>query len=77
MSWGSGSSMFIDFWPLIQKHMPEQEDRIDFTAELLKLFVKEDMDPWEVEDLHEDVRAALQKSNIGIGEPDRYDDVSP
>ncbi len=77
MSWGSGSSMFIDFWPLIQKHMPEQEDRIDFTAELLKLFVKEDMDPWEVEDLHEDVRAALQKSKIGIAEPDRYDDVSP
>ena len=37
MSWRSGSSMFIEFWPLIQRYMPERQERIEFTAELLKL----------------------------------------
>ena len=75
MSWQSGSSMFIEFWPLIQQYMPERDDRIGFTAELLKLFVKEDMDTWDVEDVHEDVRAALLHAGVKIQEPERYDDV--
>ena len=33
------------------------------------------MDIWEVEDLHEDVRAAMLHAGIEIQEPGRYDDV--
>ena len=76
MSWHSGSSMFIDFWPLIQEYLLDRDERVDFTADLLKIFVKGDMDPWAVEDLHADVRAALARANIGVAESENYDDTA-
>ena len=54
--------------------MPDRQLRIDFTAALLKLFVENDMDSWDVEDLHPDVRAALRHAGIEIVEPDLYGD---
>lgn len=76
MSWRSGSSMFLEFWPLLQKHIPDQAHRIEFTANLLNLFVRDDMDPWEVEDVHPDIRAALIKAGIGLAEPEKYEGES-
>ena len=77
MSWRSGSSMFLEFWPLIQRHLPERDDRIEFTADLLQLLVKNDMDTWDVEDVDADIRAAMRQSGIEIAEPERYlDDPS-
>jgi hypothetical protein len=69
--------MFIDFWPIIQQYMPERDERVDFTARLLSLFVHDDMDPWDVEDIHPDIRAALQLADIGVSEPERYEDCQP
>lgn len=33
-----------------------------------------DMDPYDVEDIHPDVRAAMRAAGIAIREPDRYTD---
>jgi hypothetical protein len=78
MSWRAGSKLFIEIWPAIQLHIPDQPERIQFTAELLKVFAKEDMDPWAVEDIHPDIRAAMRLAGINISEPDRYkDDGNP
>jgi hypothetical protein len=74
MSWRRGSQLFTEMWPLIQANIPDREHRIDFTARLLKLFEEDDMDTWDVEDLHPDVRAALRRAGIEIAEPERYQD---
>jgi hypothetical protein len=68
--------MFIDFWPLIQEYIPDRDERVDFTADLLKILVKGDMDPWAVEDLDADVRAALLRANIGVAESEKYNDTA-
>ena len=74
MSWRSGSSLFIEIWPAIQKHIPERDIRIEFTAALLKLFVREDMDTYDVEDVHPDIRAAMRDAGLELSEPERYKD---
>jgi hypothetical protein len=74
MSWRTGSKLFIEMWPLIQANIPDKQERIEFTGELLQLFARWDVDTWEVEDVHPDIRAALRQADIEIAEPDRYKD---
>lgn len=74
MSWRSGSKLFLEVWPLLQANIPDREHRIEFTSKLLQLFVRDDMDPYDVEDIHQDVRAAMRQAGIEIAEPDRYRD---
>ena len=50
MSWRTGSKLFIEMWPLIQANIPDKQERIEFTGELLQLFAKWDVDTWELED---------------------------
>ena len=77
MSWRTGSKLFIEMWPLIQDHILDRQERIEFTGELLRIFKKADMDTWDVEDVHPDIRAAMRHVGIEIAEPDRYDDADP
>ena len=72
MSWRSGSKLFIEIWPAIQSSIPDRQHRIEFTGELLKLFVKCDMDPYDVEDVHPDIRAAMRHVGLEIAEPEHY-----
>ena len=74
MSWRTGSKLFAEMWPLIQSHITNREHRIEFTARLLKQMVRDDMDPYDVEDIHPDVRAAMRQAGIEISEPERYRD---
>lgn len=61
--------MFVDMWPAIQKRIPEREIRVEFTAELLKLFARWDMMTYDVEDLHPDVRAAIRAAGYEVLDP--------
>ena len=74
MSWRSGSRLFIEIWPAVRANIPDRQLRIEFTAELLRLFVENDMDSWDVEDVDPDIRAALRLAGIVVAEPDRYGD---
>ena len=74
MSWRSGSKLFTEMWPLIQANIPNREHRIEFTGHILKQMVRDDMDPFDVEDIHPDVRAAMRQAGIEISEPDKYKD---
>ena len=77
MSWRTGSKLFLEIWPLIQNNIPDREERIEFTADLLQLFVNHDMDTWEVEDVHPDIRAAMRQAGSEIAEPERYKNDPP
>ncbi len=74
MSWRSGSKLFAEMWPLIQANIPNNEHRIEFTASVLTLMAENDMDVYDIEDIHPDVRAAMRAAGIAISEPDRYSD---
>lgn len=72
MSWRTGSKLFLEIWPSIKANIPDREERTEFTAELVRLFVKEDMDTWDIEDVDPDIRAAIVKAGYEICEPERY-----
>lgn len=74
MSWRAGSKLFIEVWPAIQANIPDRGHRIAFTGRLLQLLADGDMDSWDVEDVHPDVRAAMRQAGIDIAEPQRYPD---
>ena len=74
MSWRSGSKLFIEIWPAVRSNIPDRELRIEFTADLLELFVRNDMDAYDVEDVHPDIRAAMRRAGIEVVEPELYDD---
>jgi hypothetical protein len=74
MSWRTGSKLFLEIWPLIQANIDDRQERIAFTGELLQLFTKGDMDSWDVEDVHPDIRTAMRRAGIEITEPERYKD---
>jgi hypothetical protein len=72
MSWRSGSKLFIEIWPAIQANIPDRDLRVEFLGQLLQLFVDNDMDTWDVEDVHPDIRAAIRSVGLEISEPERY-----
>ena len=74
MSWRTGSKLFIEMWPLIQANIADKEQRIEFTGELLEVFANWDMDTYEIEDVHPDIRAAMRQVGIEIADPDKYKD---
>ena len=43
-------SMFFDVLDVVDKHEMEEKDRLQFKAELLKLFLDWDIDPCGLED---------------------------
>jgi hypothetical protein len=77
MSWRGGANLFIDIWPVIQRHLPEHDFRVKFTAEFLKLLVKYDLDPFYVEAVHPEVRKAMRRAGIDLSEPKEYRDDRP
>ena len=74
MSWRTGSTIFLEMWPILQARIEDTEERIEFTAELLKLFSEWDMDTYDVEDVHPEIRAAMKEADLDLAEPERYQD---
>jgi hypothetical protein len=61
MSWRKGAALFRDIWPLILKHVPDEERewRVEFTADMLKLFLDCDADHNDFFGIHSEVDQAL------------------
>jgi hypothetical protein len=74
MSWPAGSKLFVEMWPLIQATITDRTHRVDFTARLLQVLIDDDMDPYDVEDVHADVRAALRKIGVELAQSELFAD---
>ena len=72
MSWRTGSKLFLEIWPAIKANIADQQQRIEFTAALIRVFVNEDMDTCDIEDVDPDIRAAIIQAGYEICEPERY-----
>jgi hypothetical protein len=72
VSWRTGSRLFLDIWPAIKRRITDREERIEFTADLIRAFSKQDMDTYDIEDVDPDIRAAIRAAGLDICEPQRY-----
>jgi hypothetical protein len=72
MSWRTGSKLFLEMWPAIKANIGDREERVRFTAALVRVFVHEDIDTWDIEDVDPDIRAAIVQGGYDICEPERY-----
>ncbi len=59
MSWRSGTSLFLEVWPSIKKHIPDDDLRKDFSKELIQLFSNWDMDPMDLADTDPELDALI------------------
>jgi hypothetical protein len=74
MSWPAGKQLFVETWPLILANIPDRAHRIDFTSRYLQLLVDDHMDPYDVEDVHADVRSAMRKLGFDVAQPELFPD---
>jgi hypothetical protein len=59
---------------LDQANIPNKEHCVAFTASLLTLMAENDTDPYDIENIHPDVRAAMCATGNAISEPERDSD---
>lgn len=54
-------------WPLIQRHVPEQEFRAEFARDLIDFFQKCDMDGTDLRRVHPEIDKALDELGVDEG----------
>ena len=59
MSWRAGATLFREMFPLIQRHVPEDDFRAEFVRELLDFFQRCDMDGTDLRRVHPEIDKAL------------------
>jgi hypothetical protein len=67
MSWRAGARLFRDNWPLIERHVPEDDFRGEFVRDLLDFFQRCDMDGTDLRRVHPEIDKALDELGVGDG----------
>ncbi len=70
MAWRAGAELFREIWPLILKYESEGNFRLEFTTDLLALFLGCDVDPSDLRGLHPEVDQALRILDTRSAETD-------
>ena len=65
MSWRSGAKLFREMWPLIQRHVSEDEFRVEFVRDLIEFFRACDMDGSDLRRLDPEIDRVLDSLNVG------------
>jgi hypothetical protein len=67
MSWRAGAKLFREIWPLIERHIPEEDFRADFTRDLLSFFMDCDMDGADLRRFHPEIDKLLDELDVSEG----------
>lgn len=67
MSWRAGADLLREIWPLIQRHIPEDDFRAAFVRDLIDFFQECDMDGTDLRRFHPEIDKALDELNVGEG----------
>jgi hypothetical protein len=67
MSWRAGARLFREIWPLIQRHVPEDEFRAEFVRDLLDFFQRCDMDGTDLRRFDPEIDKALDELDVDEG----------
>lgn len=61
MSWRTGGGIFIRIWPIIKEEIGDKEERKQFTKDLLELFVKYDVDQYDLEGIDSELNNIIEE----------------
>jgi hypothetical protein len=67
VAWRAGARLFRDIWPLIQARVPEDEFRVEFVWDLLRVFMDCDMEGTDLRHFHPEIDKALDELGVGDG----------
>ena len=67
MSWRAGATLFREIFPLIQRHVPEDDFRAEFVRDLIDFFQRCDMYGAELRRIHPDIEKALDELGVNEG----------
>jgi len=67
MSWRNGARLFVELWPLIQRHVPEDDFRAEFLRGLIDFFQRCDMDGTDIRRTHPEIDKALDELGVDQG----------
>jgi hypothetical protein len=67
MSWRAGAKLFLDVFPLIQRHIPEDDFRAEFVRDLIDFFQQCDMDGTDLRRVHPEIEKALNELGVNEG----------
>lgn len=67
MSWRAGTKLFREIFPLIQKHMPDDDFRAEFVRDLIDFFQDRDMDGTDLRWIHPEIDKALDELDVNEG----------
>jgi hypothetical protein len=67
MSWRAGSNLFRDMFPLIKRHVPEEEFRAEFVRDLIDFFQQCDMDATDLRRIDPEIEKALDELGVDEG----------
>ena len=67
MSWRAGAKLFREIWPLVQRHIAEEDFRAEFIRDLLDFFQSCDMDGTDLRGFHPEIDKALDELGVGEG----------
>jgi hypothetical protein len=67
MSWRAGARLFREMWPLIQRHVPEDDFRAELVRDLLDFLQQCDMDGTDLRGLHREIDKALDELGVAEG----------
>jgi hypothetical protein len=70
MAWRAGAKLFRDIWPFIEAQVEPDEFRQVFVELILDQFLDCDVDPTDLQGVHPEVDAALEK----LAQFDEFDD---
>lgn len=67
MSWRDGARLFVEIWPSIQRHIPDEDLRAEFVRDLIDFFQQCDMDGADLRRVHPEIDKALDELGAGEG----------
>lgn len=67
MSWREGAKLFRGVFPLIQRHIPQDEFRAEFVRDLIDFFQQCDMDGTDLRRVHPEIDKALDELGVNEG----------
>jgi hypothetical protein len=67
MSWRTGSSIFLEIWPIIEKNISNENELSSFSKDLIDLFVSHDMDIHDLLNFNDSLNKSLEQ-NFGLVE---------
>jgi hypothetical protein len=67
MSWRAGADLFLEIFPIIQRHIRDRKFRAEFVRDLIDFFQGCDMDGTDLRRVHPEIEKAINELGVNEG----------